>query len=81
MCGIDIIIFTAHSTWSAFISSANNMGLCIKDIKKAAGWSWDSTFRKCYNLPVLNISLDVYFFMVKICFIEKKITSYQNLEY
>ena len=73
MCGIDIIIFTALSTRSASISSANNMGLSIKDIKKAAGWSWDSTFRKCCNLPVLNISLDVYFFMVKICFIEKKI--------
>ena len=37
MCGIDITIFTAHSMRSASTSTANNMGLSIKDIKKAAG--------------------------------------------
>ena len=54
MCGIDITIFTAHSTRSASTSTADNMGLSIKDIQKAAGWSGDSTFRKYYNLPVLK---------------------------
>ena len=46
MLGIDITIFTAHSIRSASTSTANNMGLSIKDIQKAAGWSGDSTFRK-----------------------------------
>ena len=54
MCGIDITIFTAHSTRSASISTANNMGFSIKDIQKAAGWSGGSTFHKYYNLPVLK---------------------------
>ena len=54
MCGIDITIFTAHSTRSTSTSTADNIGLSIKDIQKAAGWSGDSTFRKYYNLPVLK---------------------------
>ena len=52
-CGIDITIFTAHSTQSVSTLIINNMELSIKDIQKAAGWSGDSTFRKYYNLPVL----------------------------
>ena len=39
MCGIEITIFTAHSTRIASTSTANNMGLSIKDIQKATGWS------------------------------------------
>ena len=55
MCGIDITLFTAHYTWSASISRANNMGLTIKGIQKTERWSGDSgTFPKCYNLPVLK---------------------------
>jgi len=50
MAGIDITVFTAHSTRSASTSKANNMGLAIKDICKAAGWRTDSCFRKHYNL-------------------------------
>ena len=46
MCGIDITIFTGHST-----RITNNMGLSVKDIQKAAGWS---TFHKYYNLPILK---------------------------
>ena len=34
MCGIDITIFTAHSTRSASISTANNMGWSIMDTEK-----------------------------------------------
>ena len=51
MCGIDITIFTAHSTRVASTTTANNMDLSVKDIQKAAGFS---TFRKYYNLPVLT---------------------------
>ena len=54
MCGIDMTIFTAHSTQIASTLIANNMGLSIKDIQKAAGWSGDRTFLKYYNLPVLK---------------------------
>jgi len=54
MCGIDITVFTTHSTRSASTSKANNIGLSIKDIQKAAGWSNESTFRKFYKLPIIK---------------------------
>ena len=44
MRGIDITIFTAHSTLrSAPTSTANNMGFSIKGTQKAVGWSRAST--------------------------------------
>ena len=52
LAGVDVTVFTAHSTRSASTSKANNMGLSMKDIPKAAGWSNDNTFRKYYKLPV-----------------------------
>ena len=52
MAGVDLTVFTAHSTRSASSSKANNIGLSIKDIQKAAGWTNDSTFRRFYNLPI-----------------------------
>ena len=54
MCGINITIFTANLTQRASTSTANNLGLSIKDIQKAAGWSENSTFYKFYNLPLLE---------------------------
>ena len=54
MAGIDITVFTAHSTRSASTSKANNLGITIRDIQKAAGWTSENTFRKFYNLPVAN---------------------------
>ena len=36
------------------LQTANNMGLPLKDIQKASGWSGDSTFLKYYNLSVLK---------------------------
>ena len=50
--GIDITVFTTHSTRSASTSKANNMGLSLKDISKAAGWRGDSTFQKHYKFRV-----------------------------
>ena len=42
-------VFRSFST-----SKANNVGLCLKDIEKAAGWRGTSTFRKHYNLPLFK---------------------------
>ena len=50
--GITISVFTAHSTRSASTSTANNMGLSIRDYKKTVGGSGDSTFPKYYNLLI-----------------------------
>ena len=44
--GIDITVFTPHSTRAASTSKANNLGLSIKDIAKAAGWKGGSTFQR-----------------------------------
>ena len=52
MAGIDLTVFTAHSTRKASTSKANNIGLTMSSIQKAAGWSSDSTFRKYYKLPI-----------------------------
>lgn len=54
MAGIDITVFTAHSTRSASTSKANNIGLTIKDICRAAGWRSDSCFQKYYKLPIIK---------------------------
>ena len=50
--GIDLTVFSAHSTRSASTSKGNNLGLNIDDIRKAGGWKSESTFRKFYNLPI-----------------------------
>ena len=50
--GIDLTVFSAHSTRSASTSKANNLGLTLDDIPKAGGWIRNSTFRKHYKLPI-----------------------------
>ena len=50
--GIDITVFTTHSTRSASTSKANNLGLSLKDISKAAGWKGGSTFQNHYKFRV-----------------------------
>ena len=50
--GIDLTVFTAHSTRSASSSKANNLGLSLKDISKAAGWKGHSTFQQFYKFPI-----------------------------
>lgn len=52
--GIDVTVFTAHSTRSASTSAANNMGLSVKDLAKAAGWRNGSTFQKFYKFPIMK---------------------------
>ena len=51
MAGIDISIFTAHSTRSASASAAADSGITSSDILKAADWSTESVFRKFYYRP------------------------------
>jgi len=36
--GIDVTVYSNHSLRKAFTSKANNIGLAISDIQKAAGW-------------------------------------------
>ena len=50
--GIDITVFTPHSTRAASTSLGNNLGMSFKDIAKAAGWRKESTFQKFYNKPI-----------------------------
>ena len=50
--GIDLTVFSAHSTRSAITSKGNNLGLTLDDIRKAGGWKTNSTFRKHYKLPI-----------------------------
>ena len=49
MTGIEKTVFISNSVRSASTSKVNNIGLSIKDIKKAAGWKCSTTFRKYYK--------------------------------
>ena len=55
LAGIDLTVFTAHSTRSASTTKANNIGLSLKDIAKAAGWKSPNTFQKFYKFPIMKI--------------------------
>lgn len=51
--GVDVSIFSAHSTRHASTSAAASAGVCIDTIRKTAGWSATSTtFARFYNRPV-----------------------------
>ena len=47
--GIDVSVFSAHSTRSASTSAALAGGASIESILKAASWSSDCTFATFYN--------------------------------
>lgn len=54
-CGIDVSMFTAHSTRHASTSRAYQKGVNIDSIRKTAGWSGTSTtFGKFYNRIITN---------------------------
>ena len=53
LAGIDLSLFTPHSTRSASTSAVVNK-VPIDTIIKTAGWSRDCTFRKFYNRPITN---------------------------
>lgn len=48
MSGIDVSVFTAHSTRGASSSAAADSGITTGDILKTADWSTESVFRKFY---------------------------------
>ncbi len=52
LAGIDITVFTAHSTRAASTSKGNNLGLAFRDIAKAAGWRKESTFQNFYKKTI-----------------------------
>ena len=55
LAGIDLNLFTPHSTRSASTSALVNR-IPIDTIIKTAGWTSDCTFRKFYKKPVTNDS-------------------------
>ncbi|EFN79478.1 hypothetical protein EAI_12432, partial [Harpegnathos saltator] len=51
--GIDVSIFSAHSTCHASTSLAASRGININKIRRTAGWSKSSdVFARFYNRPV-----------------------------
>lgn len=54
LAGIDIKIFTPHSTRSASMTCALGKHVPLASILKTAGWSKGSTFRKYYLKPVVD---------------------------
>lgn len=54
-CGVDVTVFSAHSTRHASTSAASSAGVCIDTIRKTAGWSNSSlTFARFYNRPLTD---------------------------
>ena len=52
LAGIDMSMYTAHSTWSSSSSAEARYNIPITSIMKAASWSNDNVFTKFYNKPV-----------------------------
>lgn len=50
--GIDVTVFSAHSTRSAATSKANSCQVPIDTILAAGGWTNAQTFAKYYNKPI-----------------------------
>ena len=50
--GVDMAIFTPHSTRSASTSAAKVSNVHMQTILKTAGWSNDCTFAKCYDKQI-----------------------------
>lgn len=52
-CGVDISVFSSHSTRHASTSAAASAGVCIDTIRKTAGWTSSSLiFAQFYNRPI-----------------------------
>ncbi|XP_046545628.1 uncharacterized protein LOC124255761 [Haliotis rubra] len=54
--GVDVSVFTGHSTRSASTSAASMVGVPIQQIMDTAGWSSTCVFAKFYAKPVLPVS-------------------------
>ena len=51
LSGVDVSMFTAHSTRSASASAAADSGVTNSDILKATDWNTESVFRRFYYRP------------------------------
>ena len=58
--GINIDIYTAHSTRSASTSAARESGLSLNIIMSKVGWSSSTTFSQFYNKPIIDDNSHVY---------------------
>lgn len=66
--GIDVSIFTSHSTRHASTSKAKRLGLNIDLIRKTAGWSQSSqVFARFYNRNVVDLNNDSNLFARTVC--------------
>lgn len=52
--GVDVSIFTGHSTRHASTSAASAAGVCIDTIRRTAGWTNNHTFAKFYKLNIIT---------------------------
>ena len=52
--GLDITLFTPHSTRCASATKAKSANIPLPTIIKTAGWSSSSTFAKYYDKPIAN---------------------------
>lgn len=52
--GIDVNIYSSHSSRSAATSKAKSKGWSTKDIAKYAGWKGEATFAKFYRKKILQ---------------------------
>ena len=50
--GVNVSVFNAYSTRSAASSKANDKGLNLAEISKAAGWSNTKTFAMFYKKTI-----------------------------
>lgn len=57
--GVDVSVYTSHSTRHASTSAARRAGVSVDVIKRAAGWTGSSLcFAKFYNLPLPDPAQD-----------------------
>lgn len=53
--GVDVTVFSAHSTRHASTSAAASAGVCVDTIRKTAGWaSASQTFARFYHRPLID---------------------------
>ncbi|KAK6181896.1 hypothetical protein SNE40_009674 [Patella caerulea] len=67
MSGIDISVFSSHSTRSASVSKAKENGVPISHLLKIAGWSNSGTFLKYYDKNINKPAAEYYQKAVLIC--------------
>ena len=58
--GINVSLFTAHSTRSATISKASASGLSMKEILERGTWSNKSTWQRFYKKDITPISVEKF---------------------